>query len=65
MLELQCDEKELHEQLLKVKKRLLVLDIIEEKLFLMRELAQKVIEEDLSCVEKEKSITGAKIRRTD
>lgn len=41
-------KKQLEDQLEKVKQRLQILDMIEEKLFQMKELAQRVIDEDLS-----------------
>lgn len=41
-------KNQLEEQLWKVNHRLQILDMIEEKLFKMKELAQKVIDEDLT-----------------
>lgn len=41
-------KEQLQEQLEKVKQRLQILDMIEEKLFQMKELAQRLIDEDLS-----------------
>ncbi|ABR46970.1 hypothetical protein Amet_0745 [Alkaliphilus metalliredigens QYMF] len=41
-------KKEMEQQLEKVKYRIQMLDLIEEKLFQMRELAQRVIDEELS-----------------
>lgn len=41
-------KKELEEQLEKVKKRLQILDMIDEKLLHMRKLAQRVVYEDLN-----------------
>ena len=41
-------KKQLQEQLEKVRRRLQILDMIEEKLFQMKELAQRVIDENLS-----------------
>ncbi|SHI62303.1 hypothetical protein SAMN02745975_00267 [Geosporobacter subterraneus DSM 17957] len=47
-------KKELEEQLERVKQRLQILDMIEEKLFQMRELAQRVVDEDLTDEEIQK-----------
>lgn len=47
MTEQEQVKKQLQEQLEKVKQRLQIIDRIEEKLFKMKELAQKVIDEDL------------------
>ena len=47
-------KKELEAQLEKVKHRLQILDMIEERLFQMRELAQKVVDEDLTEEELQK-----------
>lgn len=41
-------KKQLREQLEKVNMRLQILDMIENKLLQMRELAQRVVEEDLT-----------------
>ncbi len=41
-------KKELEEQLKKVIRRLQILDMIEEKLLQMKELAQRVIDEELT-----------------
>ncbi|ABR46961.1 hypothetical protein Amet_0736 [Alkaliphilus metalliredigens QYMF] len=41
-------KKEMEQQLEKIKYRIQMLDLIEEKLFQMRELAQRVIDEELS-----------------
>ncbi|ABR46967.1 hypothetical protein Amet_0742 [Alkaliphilus metalliredigens QYMF] len=41
-------KKEMKQELEKVKYRIKILDLIEEKLFEMRELAQRVIEEELT-----------------
>lgn len=41
-------KKQLEEQLEKVRRRLQILDMIEEKLFQMKELAQRVIDEGLT-----------------
>lgn len=41
-------KKEMEKQLERVKHRIKILDSIEEKLFKMRELAQRVIDEELS-----------------
>jgi hypothetical protein len=48
MTEQEQVKEQLQEQLEKVKQRLQILDMIEEKLFQMKELAQRVIDEDLS-----------------
>ncbi len=48
MTEQELVKKQLEEQLEKVKQRLQMLDMIEEKLFQMKELAQRVIDEDLT-----------------
>jgi hypothetical protein len=48
MTEQEQVKKQLQEQLEKVKQRLQILDLIEEKLFQMKELAQRVIDEDLT-----------------
>lgn len=48
MIEQDQVKEQLQEQLEKVKRRLQILDMIEEKLFQMKELAQRVIDEDLS-----------------
>ena len=48
MIEQDQVKEQLQEQLEKVKQRLQILDMIEEKLFQMKELAQRVIDEDLS-----------------
>ncbi|NMA68000.1 MAG: hypothetical protein GX958_01085 [Desulfitobacterium sp.] len=51
MTEQEQVKEQLQEQLEKVKQRLQILDMIEEKLFQMKELAQRVIDEDLTDVE--------------
>ena len=48
MTEQELVKKQLQEQLEKVKQRLQILDMIEEKLFQMKELSQRVIDEDLT-----------------
>lgn len=48
MTEQEQVKKQLEGQLEKVNHRLKVLDMIEEKLFRMKELSQKVIDEDLT-----------------
>ncbi len=50
-------KKELEEQLKKVIHRLQILDMIEEKLLQMRELAQRVIDEELT----DKKIKGVNL----
>ena len=47
-------KKELEAQLEKVKQRLQILDMIEERLLQMRELAQKVVDEELTEEELQK-----------
>ena len=47
-------KKELEAQLEKVKQRLQILDMIEERLLQMRELVQKVVDEDLTEEELQK-----------
>ncbi|MDD2587076.1 MAG: hypothetical protein PHO25_10635 [Syntrophomonadaceae bacterium] len=47
-------KKELEAQLEKVKQRLQILDMIEERLLQMSELAQKVVDEDLTEEELQK-----------
>jgi len=48
MLAQQQIKEQLEDQLEKVKQRLLILDMIEDKLFQMKELAQRVVDKDLS-----------------
>ncbi|AKL93785.1 hypothetical protein CACET_c02690 [Clostridium aceticum] len=48
MTEKEQVKKQLQEELEKVKQRLQMLDMIEEKLFQMKELAQRVVDEDLT-----------------
>ena len=48
MTEQEQVKKQLEEQLEKVKRRLQILDMIEEKLLQMKELAQRVIDEELT-----------------
>ncbi len=51
-------KKELEEQLKKVTQRLQILDMIEEKLLQIRELAQRVIDEELT----DKEIQGINLK---
>ena len=51
MIEQDQVKEQLQEQLEKVKQRLQILDMIEEKLHQMKTLAQRVIDEDLTDVE--------------
>ncbi|MGF7184466.1 hypothetical protein GGQ84_000549 [Desulfitispora alkaliphila] len=46
-------KKEMEQQLERVKYRIKILDLIEEKIFEMRELAQKVVDGDLTDEETE------------
>jgi|BioPla2DNA2_1021312.scaffolds.fasta_scaffold29590_2 ppGpp synthetase/RelA/SpoT-type nucleotidyltranferase len=48
MAEQEQIKKHIQEQLEKVNRRLKILDMIEEKLFRMRELAQRVIDEEIT-----------------
>lgn len=55
MTEQGCIKKELEEQLIKVKQRLEILDMLEEKLLKKKELAQRVVDNNLNNEESKKT----------